>query len=129
MFAASWLLLPVARTLASNVETLAADLWRQNGDPSHAELAGFVVAGKDGNLELVQWPMPARPLLRAAQWLGPLPVGVVAVIHTHPRERPRPSNQDTAEARRLGLPIYVVSQHSLCVAGVDGGVSCRRFRA
>jgi hypothetical protein len=129
MFAAASLFLPVVTTFASTVETLAVDLLRQNRDPEHGELAGFVVEGFDGALKLLQWPVPAKQPLRAANWLGQLPDRVVGVIHTHPRDLPRPSSQDAAEARRLGLPFYVVSQWSLCVANADGLVSCRRHRA
>jgi hypothetical protein len=128
-FAAVSLLFPVTRTLASTVETMAVDLLRQNGDPDHTELAGFVVLGETGELELRQWPVPEKPPLRMASWLGPLPARLVAVIHTHPRKRPRPSNQDSAEARRLGVPFYVVSQQSLCVAAADGDIRCRRHGA
>ena len=127
MFAAAWLFLPVARVLASNVETLAVDLFRQNRDPEHGELAGFVVESATGALALIQWPAPPKPLLRAANWSGPLPENLIAVIHTHPRELPRPSSQDAAEARRLGVPFYVISQGSLCVAAPSGRVSCRRL--
>lgn len=125
MFAATSLLLPATRALASNIETLAVELLRQNRDPDHSELAGFVVEGSGGALELVQWPAPPKPVMLAANWSGPMPDRVVAVIHTHPRRRPRPSSQDAAEARRLGLPFYVVSQSSLCVAGASGLVGCR----
>lgn len=125
MFAAASLFLPVARVLASDVETLAVDLFRQNRDPEFGELAGFVIRGMDGALELVPWPAPPKTLRRAANWYGPLPDRLVAVIHTHPRDLPRPSSQDAAEARRLGIPFYVVSARSLCVAPPGGLVSCQ----
>jgi len=127
-FAAVSMFLPCVRVLASNVEVLAVELLRLNGDTDHVELAAFVVRGKNGELELVHWPPPARGVFRAAHWDGPLPSGVVGVIHTHPWTIPRPSRQDEWEARRLAMPVYVVSRTSLCVAASAGGVSCSRIK-
>lgn len=84
------------------------------------EHAAFVVMGKEGTPELVYWP--SRRRFREAHWEGPLPAGLVAVIHTHPYRRPLPSRQDLYEARRLGIPFYIVSRSSLSVAGPDGRV-------
>lgn len=124
MVAAASLFLPVVSAMASNIETLAVQFFRTNENPERGERAAFVVLGPGGGLELVHWPPPRPDMRRSVNWSGLMPSGVVAVIHTHPSQVPRPSRQDLAEARRLAMPFYVVSRSSLCVAGSDGGISC-----
>jgi proteasome lid subunit RPN8/RPN11 len=49
---------------------------------------------------------------------------MVAVIHTHPGGMPAPSARDIAEAARVGVPFYVATRSSLCVAYSDKRVEC-----
>lgn len=124
MVAAASLFFPVVSAMASNIETLAVQLLRYNANPERGERAAFVVLGAGGEMELVHWPPPRPDVRRSVNWNGRMPSGVVAVIHTHPSDVPRPSRQDLAEARRLSMPFYVVSRTSLCMAGSDGDISC-----
>lgn len=118
----AWLV--VAALLSLDINSLASDLLRQRGSIDDIEVAAFVVRRDDGALDLVHWP---RGDYRKAHWDGVLPDNVIAVMHTHPAQVPRPSAQDVAEARRLRLPFYVVSRPRLCVVDRDGTVTCDGF--
>jgi|ERR1043165_5545497 proteasome lid subunit RPN8/RPN11 len=118
----AWLI--VAALLSLDVKPLAQDLLRQRGIFEDIEVAAFVVRAEDGTLDLVHWP---RGDYRQAHWEGLMPDHVVAVMHTHPWQVPRPSVQDAAEAHRLQLPFYVVSRPRLCVVGTDGAISCGKL--
>jgi len=82
------------------------------------ERAAFLVVQADQTLECRDWP--ATHAFREARWVGPLPEGVVAVAHTHPVSFPDPSDQDLSEARRLGIPIFVLTPKIVTVAHSDG---------
>jgi hypothetical protein len=103
------------------VGRLAYQLLQKAGGVEQFELAAFIVRSPRGALSLLQWPN--RGFSRA-NWVGPLPEGVVGVMHTHPQRSPRPSLQDRAEAMRLKLPFYVVSRGALCFASPHGEVHC-----
>ncbi|HEX7419040.1 MAG TPA: Mov34/MPN/PAD-1 family protein [Thermoanaerobaculia bacterium] len=45
----------------------------------------------------------------AATWTGRMPEGTAAIIHSHPRTLPNPSQNDILEAHRLGIPVIVVT--------------------
>ena len=72
------------------------------------EEAMFIVRAEDGRLSFVRWTSLGQPL--KARWTGAIPPGTIAIAHTHPNSRPRPSEVDAATARRLGLPVYVITQ-------------------
>jgi len=103
------------------VARLAYQLLEKAGGVEQFELAAFIVRSPRGALTLLQWP--GRGFSKA-NWAGPMPEGVVAVMHTHPQRSPRPSLQDRAEAVRLKLPFYVVSRGALCFADPHGQVQC-----
>ncbi len=103
------------------VARLAHELLRKAGGVEQFEIAAFIVKSPRGALTLMQWPNRG---FSKANWVGPLPEGVVAVLHTHPQRSPRPSLQDRAEAVRMKLPFYVVSRGALCVAEAQGEVQC-----
>ena len=71
------------------------------------ERAAFIIDRGDGNFGCQLWP--PTELYRQEHFLGKIPPGTVAIIHTHPMRWKRPSRQDQKEADRLGLPIYVLT--------------------
>jgi hypothetical protein len=71
------------------------------------ERAAFLVLRDDGAYDCVSWPSTNR--IKSASWSGSIPERAVAIAHTHPRREPMPSAHDNAEAKRLGMPIYVVT--------------------
>jgi proteasome lid subunit RPN8/RPN11 len=103
------------------IARLAHTLLRQVGGLEEIELAAFIVKTPRGAFDLQRWPNRGH---MTAHWTGPMPEGVVGVIHSHPVNVPKPSLQDRGEAMRLRLPFYVVSRGALCVAGAFGGVQC-----
>lgn len=85
---------------------------------SRLEIAEFIVRDADGNTTTVEWP--ETEIFDCAIWVGPLPAGTVAIVHTHPNWQPRPSRIDIATARRAQIPVYIVTQTQVwkTVAGV-----------
>lgn len=106
----------------ANIATLAREVLARTGSSEDFEAAAFVVRAADGTLRLLHWPLDRA--YRSARWDAPLPDGVVAVVHTHPRKSPLPSRQDRLEARRLGVPFYVVSRATLCMTDSSGQMRC-----
>lgn len=107
----------------SDVARFSRRLLVAAGAVDSIERAAFVIRSPGGDLEFVLWPGGS---FFSSRWNGPTPEGVVAVMHTHPAGRPAPSAADRAEAKRVGLPFYVVSRAALCVADETGNVSCAR---
>jgi len=85
------------------------------------EVAAFVIRNSDGELACLPWPHTAS--VRAAHYQGAIPPGTVAVAHTHPRQFERPSSGDIEQAKRIGLPIYVISRWYLYVIDPSSGAS------
>ena len=83
------------------------------------EEAAFIVTGGDG-YRCVPWPSTNEP--SQASFRGRMPGGTVAIVHSHPRSRPRPSSGDVQLARRLGMAIFVVSRDHVYAARADGTV-------
>lgn len=83
-----------------------------------SESAAFLVTQADGSIQCIDWPTTRD--FKQARWSGPLPDGVVAMAHTHPLSSPFPSPEDMAEARRVGMPIYVLTPNMINVVHADG---------
>ena len=82
------------------------------------ERAAFVFMNADGEFRCLDWP--ATHQFKAAHWKGPIPVGVVAIAHTHPVASPYPSVDDRNEAVRIGMPIFVISPQIISVVQRNG---------
>jgi hypothetical protein len=72
------------------------------------ERAAFVIRKDDGSLAFVRWPFESAS--HRASFSGAAPRGLVAVVHTHPPNSPLPSPGDAGVARRLGVPVYVLTR-------------------
>ena len=81
------------------------------------EHAAFLIREADGTLTLEPW---ARGSRRHATYRGTVPVGAIAILHTHPHGEPSPSAQDRAEAKRLGMPVVVITTEKVIAALPDG---------
>lgn len=82
------------------------------------EAAAFLVRERDESWTLIPWP--ATNLELEQSFTGAIPEGTIAIVHTHPFQKVRPSAHDLVESKRLGLPIYVISFWQIWVADVSG---------
>lgn len=98
---------PDARTIA-----LSWDLLRsaQYGRATR-EHGAFLVSDANGELRLVKWSGEATSM--SATYRGRIPSGTVAIVHTHPNDLPNPSPGDEALARKLKMPVYVLTRRSI----------------
>ncbi len=94
--------------------------------PDDLEVAAFIVREPNGDLACRLWPPSAGR--RSEHYDGPLPVGTMAIAHSHPYYAPLPSTIDVAQAKRIGLPIYVVSRWELHVVDPISGERVRLLR-
>lgn len=96
------------------------------------ERAAFLIRETDGTLTLEPWTHGG---FRHARFRGTVPARTIAILHTHPAKSPRPSARDRAEAKRLGIPVVVITQSGAIAAMADGtvwsvpGNSAGAFRA
>lgn len=81
------------------------------------EHSAFLVVDAHGELQLVKWDGEATRM--SATHRGGIPAGAVAILHTHPNSLPDPSSGDHALARKLKMPVYVLTRHS--ITRTDGG--------
>jgi len=84
------------------------------------EVAAFLVRDGNGVVSLVMWPHTANR--RSEHFEGTVPPGTVAIAHTHPIFAERPSHGDIEQARKIGLPIYVITRWNLYVVDAAGTV-------
>lgn len=84
------------------------------------ERAAFLIREADGSLTLEPWTGGG---FRHARHRGRVPERTVAVLHTHPRGERKPSARDRQEARRLGLPVVVITPDAVIAARPDGSVT------
>src|SRR5688500_1901307 len=109
------LLLAVSLDLASP----QASFWYEQllADGGHGRLdrerAAFLIREDDGTLTLAPWPHGG---FRHSSFRGEVPARTIAILHTHPAKLPQPSAQDRAEAKRLGIPIVVITTSGVVVA-------------
>lgn len=78
------------------------------------EVAVFIVQNEDGTIAFIPWPVSGE--FRGARWEGPIPANVIAIAHTHPNQWFRASPEDIEQARRTGLPIFVLSRRAISIA-------------
>ena len=89
--------------------------------PDQQEVAAFLVRDTNGAISSVLWPLTADR--RSVHYRGVVPAGTVAIAHTHPIFAERPSSGDIAQARKIGLPIYVITRWNLYVVDATGAVT------
>ncbi|HVE70185.1 MAG TPA: Mov34/MPN/PAD-1 family protein, partial [Thermoanaerobaculia bacterium] len=88
------------------------------------ERAAFLIEERDGTLTLEPWPASGH---RHATFQGAIPPRTIAIVHTHPADAPEPSARDRAEARRLGLPVIVITPRSVMATHPTGPPASRRL--
>lgn len=83
------------------------------GAHQNVEVAAFLV-DHEGELSVPVWPRLAW--VGKQTWEGPPPPGTIAVVHTHPAQRPMPSYDDAKQAAKLRIPFFVITSRSIAVA-------------
>lgn len=73
------------------------------------EQAAFAVQDDDGHVRFVRWPA-CSSCPRRSVYAGTIPAGAFAVVHTHPNVCPLPSDGDAQLAKRLRMPVYVLTR-------------------
>jgi hypothetical protein len=85
------------------------------------ERGAFLIREDDGTLTMAMWPHAG---FARAEWRGGIPRGTIAVVHTHPiGMSARPSAHDVAQAKRLALPVLVVTPSRVTAAYPDGSIA------
>jgi len=70
------------------------------------EAAAFLIE-KDDAYECRMWSRSVS--FHSQEWRGAIPEGAVAIIHSHPKDLPDPSSNDQRLAKRLRMPVFVVT--------------------
>jgi hypothetical protein len=113
MFAA--ILLAISIAYPFDAETLARRDVREcfeqvlkGGGYGHLpfEAAAFLVVHDDA-FECRLWPRSVD--FHAKSWSGRMPEDTAAIIHSHPADLREPSLHDALVARKLGIPVFVVT--------------------
>jgi proteasome lid subunit RPN8/RPN11 len=85
------------------------------------EAAAFITCSSNGTFDTRRWPI--TNYYEKQVFNGALPADVVAIVHTHPPySTARPSPGDIAQAKRLGMPVYVLTRWSIYFADASGNV-------
>jgi len=114
--------------LRDDVLRMCADLLKRAGYGSNNyEFAAFVIRDESGRYS--SQPFPVQRQFRRAEARGATPAGAVAIIHTHPSNMERPSRQDQLEAKRLGIPIYVLTRWAIQKVDPNTGNNVRVVHA
>jgi hypothetical protein len=74
------------------------------------EGAAFLVFNGDA-FECSMWPRSVT--FHAQSWGGRVPDNTAAIIHSHPTGLPEPSVGDATLARKMGIPIFVVTPRGM----------------
>jgi hypothetical protein len=106
----------------SRVFAILQQMARSGAERSNqTEIAAFLVRDAGGAISSVPWPQSGR--FRSESYRGVIPAGTVALAHTHPWQADqRPSQGDVEQAKKIGLPIYVVTRWNLYVVDAAGNV-------
>lgn len=89
-----------------------SDLLRQGGYGfREVEYAAFLIHDDNERYRCMAWPFSLG--YHRQQFRGAVPYGTIAIAHTHPYALPEPSSGDGATARRLALPIFVLTPRNI----------------
>jgi hypothetical protein len=98
-----------------------ADLLRLGGFGfTHWEAAAFLLRSTDGGYRCLAWPFSNGH--HEQKFRGRMPDFTVAIVHTHPQHLALPSPGDRATAKRLGIPVIVLTSRNIYVAAPDGSI-------
>jgi hypothetical protein len=102
------------------VHACFADILRRGLIRQDTEIAAFVVLRLD-HYDCVVWNELGHRT--DVSYHGYPPIGIVALVHSHPPANPRPSLQDLETARQLNLPVFAVTPTEVWVADPVAGIT------
>jgi Prokaryotic homologs of the JAB domain len=113
---------PTFLALAADPQVHAcfADILRRGLIRQDTESAAFVVLRLD-HYDCIVWNELGHPT--EVSYHGFAPIGIVALVHSHPPGNPRPSLQDLETARQLNLPVFAVTPMEVWVADPVAGIT------
>ena len=112
---------PTFRALAEDpvVHDCFADILLRGLTRQEAESAAWVVLKID-HYECIVWS--STGYRAEVTFQGEMPIGVVAVVHSHPPSLPKASLKDLETAKQLNVPIFAVTPLAVWVADPDAGI-------
>jgi hypothetical protein len=95
--------------------------WMVDQSTGSLEVAAFILRDDDGTVSFLPWPRSGG--FRTERWRGALPPNVIAVAHTHPNDPVgvTASAHDRLEAKRIGLPVFIVMRGRISVVDPETG--------
>ncbi len=97
-----------------------ADILRRGMIRQDTESAAFVVLRLD-HYDCMVWNEVGHRT--DVSYHGYPPIGIVALVHSHPPANPRPSLQDLETAKQLNLPVFAVTPMEVWVADPVAGIT------
>lgn len=80
----------------------------------YSESAAFLVLDTRGDVQCLAWPRTNE--YQQDTFIGQIPLGTVAIVHTHPDGLDRlPTTFDEDKARELHLPIIVLTRTDIAM--------------
>jgi proteasome lid subunit RPN8/RPN11 len=104
---------------ASDVLAYCRTLLAKSASDKFNEHAAFIVRTPEARHYFVPLPSSGRDDLLL--WRGRIPKGTVAIVHTHRDMRGAASKLDVMTARRLGIPVYILTARR--IVKTDGQVT------
>ena len=85
----------------------------------YGETAAFLVRDTRGDVQCLLWPTTNE--FQMQTFRGEPPPNTIAIVHTHMKSRPMPSTNDIDQARRIGLPFFVLTRADVTMVEPDSG--------
>ena len=97
-------------------------LWKEAAfgmNPNRIERSAWIILKPDGSYDSKKWPHSDER--NKDIWKGRVPAYAVAIVHTHcVMADERPSFCDLIAAKKLGIPLYVISSRGIWSVDPDG---------
>jgi len=102
------------------VHACFADILRRGMIRQDSESAAFVILKLD-HYDCMVWNELGHRT--DVSFHGYAPIGIVALVHSHPPANPRPSLQDLETAKQLNLPVFAVTPNEVWVSDPVAGIT------
>jgi hypothetical protein len=110
---------------ACETVTFFFSLWEDSAfgqNPNGVERAAWILQDDQARIIFQKWRNSGER--NKELWKGPTPAKAIGVVHTHSAHRDsRPSPADVTFAKRLSIPVYVISANGLWMSSATGKIS------